>query len=383
MKSEIYIYSIQEINSMMKEKLLLIQPAYQRKNVWDLSRKRKLIDSVLREWIIPPITIIESYSRPKSLEVLDGQQRLNAFHEYLEDKFSYENLFFSDLSLYKRKKILHYQLNFMKIENIDYNDIGEYFYRLNDQLKLTDIEKRNALNSKFRNNIQRITEKSIESGFNNQYLGFSNLRFSYDDIVAKIIVYLDYLSLNINIEKTLDDYYSEYSTPKQETYYLVETTMGIFTNFLTHCKKKVEFKKSNVISWLFLIGWNHFYNLISEKDLFLTFEEFEINRYQFSNSYYPILTKRINATYYMELIRIFNDYMSKSPSSKLSLLVRNMVLKIILFNQFRDDFIYSNSLRDKENQYILERFTDYHYYERLEELENEIVYFVKTNLGEY
>jgi uncharacterized protein with ParB-like and HNH nuclease domain len=48
-----------------------LQPEFQRGEVWSTSKKQKLIDSILRDWHVPPIHVIEVKGSGQQ-EVLDG-----------------------------------------------------------------------------------------------------------------------------------------------------------------------------------------------------------------------------------------------------------------------------------------------------------------------
>jgi hypothetical protein len=63
-----------------------LRPEYQRRLRWSPKKKSLLIESLLLNIPIPPIFLFESDLA--RYEVMDGQQRLNAIHDYLENGFS-------------------------------------------------------------------------------------------------------------------------------------------------------------------------------------------------------------------------------------------------------------------------------------------------------
>src|SRR5438874_2076714 len=63
-----------------------LQPDFQRGQVWSESKKKRLIDTILREWYIPAIHIVVNDELDKE-EVLDGQQRIRSILEFVADKF--------------------------------------------------------------------------------------------------------------------------------------------------------------------------------------------------------------------------------------------------------------------------------------------------------
>jgi len=77
---------IQTIYSRIRNGDLDLQPNFQRGEVWTTAKKRKLIDSVLREWHVPPIHVVVGHLGRQ--EVLDGQQRLAAIRDFIEGRLT-------------------------------------------------------------------------------------------------------------------------------------------------------------------------------------------------------------------------------------------------------------------------------------------------------
>lgn len=75
---------------------LLVNRKYQRKLVWTVAEKEKLIGSILMKYPIPLILLAE---RPQmygsgKYEIIDGMQRLNAIFGFIENSFAYKNQYF-------------------------------------------------------------------------------------------------------------------------------------------------------------------------------------------------------------------------------------------------------------------------------------------------
>lgn len=80
-------FFLPQINDLIKGKEVInLRPEYQRRLRWPKKKKSKLIESLLLNIPIPPIFLYESDLA--RYEVMDGQQRLNAIHDYLENNFS-------------------------------------------------------------------------------------------------------------------------------------------------------------------------------------------------------------------------------------------------------------------------------------------------------
>src|SRR5438552_18607713 len=72
---------LRTITSWIENGEIDLQPNFQRGDIWPLPKKRKLIDTVLRGWSIPPIHVVVTPSG--TLEVLDGQQRLTSIRDFV------------------------------------------------------------------------------------------------------------------------------------------------------------------------------------------------------------------------------------------------------------------------------------------------------------
>lgn len=88
--------SIQAAYRWYRESRLLVNRQYQRKLVWAISEKERLIDSILRDYPLPLFLLAEKASEAPDaaeddtvFEVIDGMQRLNAIFTFIENGFLY------------------------------------------------------------------------------------------------------------------------------------------------------------------------------------------------------------------------------------------------------------------------------------------------------
>lgn len=79
--------SIQSIYSWFRNNKLYVNRRYQRKLVWTLEEKQKLIESILKRYPIPAILIAEREEVPGTYEIIDGLQRLHAIVSFVETSF--------------------------------------------------------------------------------------------------------------------------------------------------------------------------------------------------------------------------------------------------------------------------------------------------------
>lgn len=131
-----------------------LRPDYQRKAIWNRIKNSKLIESVLRNIPIPAIYLSEK--EDIGWEVIDGQQRLRAFFNFLEDEYelgklpvlsNLNNAVFTNLEGKYQRKIEDYQLNIFIIKKESHPDIKfDIFERINEgATELNAQELRNCI----------------------------------------------------------------------------------------------------------------------------------------------------------------------------------------------------------------------------------------------
>lgn len=93
--------SVQEVYNWYKKNSLIVNRKYQRKLVWTMEEKSKLIDTIKQEFPIPLILLAETDDKK---EIIDGMQRLNAIFDFIENKVSLNGKFFDLDSLASTKQ---------------------------------------------------------------------------------------------------------------------------------------------------------------------------------------------------------------------------------------------------------------------------------------
>lgn len=150
-------YGIRELFDSYNRRETILSPKFQRRPVWEYKAKSHLIDSILSGFPIPRIFIRESTSLDMSTqrEIIDGQQRLEAIFDFLNDGFkiskvhndTYGGLYYSDLPEDVKRDFLKYPISAIMLIDLDDNTIFDIFARLNTySVKLNNQE---LLNSQF------------------------------------------------------------------------------------------------------------------------------------------------------------------------------------------------------------------------------------------
>ena len=138
--------SVQTVYTWYREKKLLVNRRYQRKLVWTLEEKQKLIESLLKKYPVPAILLAERDGSPGTYEIIDGLQRLNSILSFIEHTFPLADDRYFDVGLFPTAKLAADEGEF-KIENDakriaskDVSTILDYSLALSVMRNATDDE---------------------------------------------------------------------------------------------------------------------------------------------------------------------------------------------------------------------------------------------------
>lgn len=162
---------IQAIYEWFSNNRIIVNRSYQRKLVWTLEEKQKLIDSILKRYPIPLILMAEVKADTNSnFEIIDGLQRLHTILSFIEGQFctadgryfAYEHFTAAANRLKDGRyvefagvsdrinssevaSILNYVMPVSILRNISSEQITEVFSRINSYgHRLSDQERRQA-----------------------------------------------------------------------------------------------------------------------------------------------------------------------------------------------------------------------------------------------
>lgn len=174
--------SIQSVYSWYSDDQLFVNRRYQRKLVWTLEEKQKLIDSILKKYPVPAILIAETEGKNSTFEIIDGLQRLHAILSFIENAFpTLEGKYFN-LKLFPTAKsraaaghfkavtgkpfltqkevstLLDYTLALSVMRNATETEINDVFDRINTYgHRLSDQERRQSgVQNNFSNMVRTI-----------------------------------------------------------------------------------------------------------------------------------------------------------------------------------------------------------------------------------
>lgn len=316
-----------------------LQPNFQRGEVWGRVKKQRLIDSILRKWHIPPVHIIEANDKNQQ-EVLDGQQRLAAIRDFMQNKFPIkgnqepidpfiENLngfFWKDLSKDIQSEIEEFTIRVLTISNYRPGEPGELFYRLNQPTNLTSAEQRNAFYGEARQQVKDLSKEMVSLGINRDLIGFSNSRMAYDDVIAKTMIAMEQGNLNKKITaNTVTTRYRESNSFPNHIYQSTLTTIGRLHDALTFRNRPTKLNKATFFTWAIFIYAAERDGLDPE-DILGFFDFFETIK-NTNDVEKTILCHRyqIPQRFVESLMNIYQDRASSRVADTSSVILRNMI----------------------------------------------------------
>ncbi len=187
-----------EVNKIYRRKNKIDpKPPYQRGPVWNEAKQQLLIDTILRGYDIPKFYLRKiSDGSGFEHEVADGQQRLRAVWDFMDDKFPISDESepfdkFGDLRDKRFSKLpsdvqdAFCDFDFTVIQILDASDIEirDLFLRLQEGVSLNPAEKRNAMVGGMRDFIAELTEAPHPVL---PLIKVQNKRYLWDDWLAQI-----------------------------------------------------------------------------------------------------------------------------------------------------------------------------------------------------
>lgn len=254
-------FVLAQIPRLFSEKKIFINADYQRGDIWKAKQKLDLIKSIVERYSIGVLVLFKNDSG--QFEILDGQQRLIAIHQYLNGELD-EFLGDADLPCYKQldfkeKTLLDaYCVYYLKLKSHDPDskeeDIVQTFLRLQEGTPLNKAEKLNAYRGEFKNLFRKTREThplfSLLGGdkrFRRRQLCAELLLLELDgDFIGKTFPSLDLGSMIAGVKK-----YERSVSPTKAKFFVGNLdVLHTSLNYLL-----TGFKPSEVISFYLLVSY--------------------------------------------------------------------------------------------------------------------------------
>lgn len=259
---------IETLLRRIEKEVIDLQPDFQRGEVWGEQKQKRLIDTILRNWYIPPIHVIEH--KDKRLEVLDGQQRLVAIRDFARGEFTFDGQLppfseelekldgcrFHDLPESVKTSFLRFPIRQYTIHDFAPGEPAELFFRLNQQVALSAAEQRNAFYGPVRDQVHRMAEELSGPELGKAALGFGNSRMAYDDVIARVCRTLEKGSILYKITAAdLSDRYRSHQPFPAHIERKVRDAFHVLQDVIaTSSVKPFRFNKPVLYSWLVFLA---------------------------------------------------------------------------------------------------------------------------------
>ena len=172
------------------------KPAYQRGPIWSVNHQQLFIDSILRGYDIPKLYLRKLRDEPYAWEVIDGQQRLRAIWDFMENGFSLPEdadpvdghkvagLYYENLPDPLDQDFAAATLSIVEVDEAQEEEVEDMFLRLQNGVPLNSAEKRNAISGAVRDFVHETadTHKLMTVS-----VPFKNSRYAHDEMVAQTL----------------------------------------------------------------------------------------------------------------------------------------------------------------------------------------------------
>ena len=167
---------------------LNIRPPYQREFIYKNKQRDAVIETVTKDFPLNVMYFVTN--QDGTLEVMDGQQRIISFCEYISGTFSFNYKFFHNLTDEEKNQILDYKLMVYFCKGTDKEKL-EWFKTINiASARLYDQELRNAIyTGPWLSDAKRYFSKTNCPAYNlgKDYLKGSSIRQDYLETTIKWI----------------------------------------------------------------------------------------------------------------------------------------------------------------------------------------------------
>ena len=348
---------IETLVNRIREGDMDLQPDFQRGEIWTPQKKKRLIDSILRGWRIPPIHVVRG---PETVdEVLDGQQRLAAIRDFYNNKIcidghiepldntlvALDGLYYENLSKEWQRRFRQYSVNIVRLTEFEPEEPAELFYRLNQPTALTSAEQRNAYMGIPRDQVKSLSNEFIKQGASKELIGFSNSRLAYDEIISKFCYTLEIGTLRKKITATeISEQYRSGEPFSEECVEIVSrTTKRLMDCIQSRCDFKFTFNKATLFSWLIFIRQNLSLDDKEMQEILVNFEfcrGYVKGKYKkLEGEYFDIYTQlKQQLPFFETMLNTFTQRSSMGSTDALSIIYRDIIIHI-----FRDAFFRVDS----------------------------------------
>lgn len=170
-----------------------------KEDIWDNRRKSMFIHSILTNYPIPPVYATKEN---RIYHIIDGKQRLTTIFSFIKNEFALDKetppieeevlkeKVFDELSDELKEKLLSFEIDIVKLEEVSSAELEELFFRLNQGVPLRKIETTRAI---LGGQILRFVESIANTPFFQEKINISKgarKRFVDQEVVLQILALL-------------------------------------------------------------------------------------------------------------------------------------------------------------------------------------------------
>ncbi|MDP2918949.1 MAG: DUF262 domain-containing protein [Dehalococcoidia bacterium] len=281
-------YPINDFFNWHKRQELVLQPKFQRRQVWSEKARSYLIDTILRRLPIPKLymrEMIDMTGHRTVREIVDGQQRMSTVIDYISGKFSvnkaqnedYGGLHFHELPKDVQEKFLRYRFSVDLLEGATDRDVLEVFSRINSYtITLNAQEKRNAkFVSPFKRTIYDLGFEHYRFWLDNKIMTNQNIaRMLEAELVSELVIAM--LAGFQSGKKTINKYYLKYEenefTQQERIIQRFRSTIDQIAMIFENHLSKTNFKRKPLFYSLFCFIFDAKFGLPGQNSQRLIFE---------------------------------------------------------------------------------------------------------------
>ncbi|ATM77373.1 hypothetical protein CRN79_16655 [Serratia fonticola] len=269
------------------------EPPYQRDSVWNEEKQSFFIDSILRNYPIPPIFLHQKINDDTGkilFEVVDGKQRLTAIVSFINGEIASASedtddiltgVYFKDLSKEElsevKKRFWRYQMPVEYIDTEDEKTIDSIFDRLNrNGERLNGQELRNA---KYHDKdfYKKIVELSSSNYWESLLRDLDKKRMEDKEFISELVFTIlenDVIGANQDI---IDSLYEKYCGIDYNITLHAFETFNTVTDFLNEMNIDFFAHKASGVSHLY--GFFKYALFCIEKDIPANFAKDKLNEF--------------------------------------------------------------------------------------------------------
>lgn len=322
------------------------KPQYQRTSVWSPSKKKLLIDSILRGYDIPKFYLRETPNDPHfDYEVTDGQQRMRAIWEFMStdssENYPLNEAIIKNVNIKGKKyneldeledDFNDFEINIALIEEGSPEEVRSLFARLQMGSSLNKVELRHAMAS----NVGAASISVVESHPFFKDSKISNSRYKHQDYLDHVLT-LSYYNGNSSVKAAnIESMYLALSNSNHSILqpYIQKANRILDFMALINGESKGVFKNK----WAFVdVYWMLHEKLaiistVKPKEFIEEFRLFENKRLKYNGSPEDLINNPNSLEYDSELYNYIMAF-KYSGNEKANLIIRHKVIIKRLFNE--------------------------------------------------